>query len=319
MSNEELVKEIQQGINTSCNMESLYINNKPYIYQIAKKYMGYTDIEDLMQEAYLGLYEAVQRYEDSHEVKFMSYAGYWIQQFIHRYVEQNSSSVRMPAHLNGKIIEYQKIVKVYQRDFNRDPTVREICYTLNITEEQYIKLKKAIHRKYVTSLDMQLTEDDTMTLIDTVPSDEDIEENVIEGIYNKELKKDLWRLVHDILPDDERKIIKLRYKSHMTLDGIGQTIGVSRDRVRQSEAKALRKLRSGTKYRAFKNKYEEQLCFAWKGSVGSFHRTWMSSTERAALEIYDEDVRHIKLKIDCGESFDLSVQDTLMAFKNGWL
>lgn len=319
MTNENLVREIKQGNNTTENLEKLYLNNRKFIYQIANKYKGYVDIEDLIQEAYFGLYEAVQRYEESRGVLFLTYATHWIKQFMHRYIENNSNCIRVPAHLQGKIREYQKTFKAYQTELNRNPLDSEICYILAISQEQLTKVKKAIYRKNITSLDIPLTEDGESTLSNVIPSDENIENYVIDDIYNKQFKEDLWGLVNDTLPEDEIKVIELRYKDNKSLDGIGQTLGITRDKVRQTEAKALRKLRTGAKARAFKNKYEEQLCYSWKGSVGLFKRTWMSSTEMSALKIYDEEVRHIKLKIDRGESYDLSVQDTLIAFRKGWL
>lgn len=319
MSNEELVKLIQNGIDIADNMARLYENNKRFIYKLANKYSAYVEMDDLMQEGYLGLTRAIDEYKDNKDVLFLTYAAHWIKQFMYRYIENNSSSIRMPVHMQGKIREYQKIVKAYQKELNRIPTDSEICYVLAISQEQLTNVKKAIHRKNITSLDVPLAEDSELTLSNVIPGDENIENYVIDDIYNRQLKEDLWGLVNDTLPEDEIKVIELRYKEDKSLDGIGQTLGITRDRVRQTEAKALRKLRSGAKARKFKNKYEEQLCCAWKGSVGLFKRTWMSSTEMSALKIYDEEVRHIKLKIDRGESYDLSVQDTLIAFRKGWL
>src|SRR5690554_1151309 len=107
MTNEELVEQIQRGINQSDNIEQLYQQNRGYIFTIAKRYAHVCDTEDLMQEAYFGLYEAVQRYENSAGVLFMSYAAFWIKQAIIGYLENNGLTVRMPSHIYNKVIRYK--------------------------------------------------------------------------------------------------------------------------------------------------------------------------------------------------------------------
>lgn len=126
MSNEELVKQIQQGINQTDSMEQLYQQTRGYIFKIANRYAHVCDIEGLMQEAYFWLYEAVQRYEDIAGVLFMSYASFWIRQAITRSLENNGLTVRMPSHLYNKVIHYKRLISAYEMKLGRKPPDREL-------------------------------------------------------------------------------------------------------------------------------------------------------------------------------------------------
>lgn len=97
MTNEELVKRIRGGSLVSDSMQLLYERNLPLIKQCIKPYAAYEPMEDLLQESYFGLYEAVQHYETSENVLFMTYAPYWIRQAVIRYIEKCGSTVRIPG------------------------------------------------------------------------------------------------------------------------------------------------------------------------------------------------------------------------------
>lgn len=139
MSNEELVKLIQDGIEPVNNMEQLYKQNIGYIKKIANRYKAYEDFDDLIQEAYFGLHEAVQRYENTGETLFMSYASFWIRQAMTRYIENNGRVVRIPSHTYQRVIKYKRIVSAYKSQLDRKPTdkvLREIGQEINVTTER---------------------------------------------------------------------------------------------------------------------------------------------------------------------------------------
>ena len=106
MSNEEIVQEIQNGINVTENMELLYRQNMPLIRRFIKPYSHYENMEDLEQESYFGLFEATKNYDPNKEVKFITYARFWIVQAVSRYIQCNTPAVRIPSGLNGKIKRY---------------------------------------------------------------------------------------------------------------------------------------------------------------------------------------------------------------------
>ena len=112
LTNEQLVLRIKAGENTAANMLQLWEQNKGFIYKIALKYQEYEEIDDLMQQGYLGLYDAIDNYDPSQGVKFITYAGYWIKQSMTRYIDNYSSAVRISVPEQEHIRNYKKVVLV---------------------------------------------------------------------------------------------------------------------------------------------------------------------------------------------------------------
>lgn len=121
------VEAIRNGVSVTVNMERLYMDNLPLIKKLIKPYTNYEPEEELLQEAYFGLCEAVQHYETSENVRFMTYAGYWIRQYVLRYVENCGSVIRLPANIRQKISHYKKNVQEYQQTYGRMPTDQEMA------------------------------------------------------------------------------------------------------------------------------------------------------------------------------------------------
>lgn len=288
LTNEELVNEIKQGINTTSNLELLYTQNRSFICKIANRYKGIAELDDLMQEGYLGLYEAVQRYENCHEVLFITYAGYWIAQAIRRYIENNNSSLRLPVHLHGLMYKHKKVINAYQSQLGRKPTDRELCRYLEISFNRLKNLEKTIYEYgQLESLDKPLnsSEDGDLLVGDSISDKLDLENEVINNMLEQDLKTELWQIVKDNTTEEENKVIKARYVDNLSLEATGKEIGQTRDRARTIEAKALRKLRRHKITRRLEERYEVSLALAFRGSVSSFNYSWESSTERAAFNI----------------------------------
>lgn len=285
MSNEELVKEIQQGINTTDNMELLYRNNKGYIYKIAKRFSGYADIEELMQEAYFGLYEAVQRYESDKEVKFMSYAGFWIKQAIKRYIDNCGQIVRIPVHETEMLSKYNHVLRVYEQYYGKKPTDQYVCRILGISMGVLQNLKKTLHSYgTVMSLDEPAGEEEDCSLYEVIPGTSNFEDKVIEKVM-RETPGSIWDIVRANTNDQENHVIIGRYAKKRSLESLGSELHVSRERVRQIEVKALKKLRYPRILRELQKRYDIAIAGAYRGSVGRFKNTWTSSTEWAAIKL----------------------------------
>ena len=133
MTNETLVKRIRGGFSVSENMQSLYENNLPLIKKFIKPFTAYECEADLLQESYFGLWEAVQHYETSANVRFMTYAEYWIRQSVQRYLEKWGSTVRIPSHTRQKIARYKKTVQELEQELGRMPTDNEIADKMRVS------------------------------------------------------------------------------------------------------------------------------------------------------------------------------------------
>lgn len=290
MSNEELVKKIQQGINQTDNMEQLYSQNRGYIFKMANRYAHVCDVEDLMQEAYFGLYEAVQRYEDTAGVLFMSYASYWVRQSIIRYLENNGLTVRIPSHLYNKIIGYKRLISAFEMQLGRKPTDKELKGHLEVSQQVLEGIKKAYHEFYsIGSLDELIPGVDGDMQLNEIIADPDIdlENSVVDRMIEDSKRTELWQIVEDNVTPEQNKVITARYRKNMTLEATGQLIGKSIDRARVLQNEALRKLRLSRITRQLHEKFEINYARVYNGSLTGFRSRWFSIVEDIAIKNYD--------------------------------
>lgn len=284
MSNEELVEQIQEGIDVSGNINTLYLNNKNFIAAIAKRYTGLAELDDLMQEGYIGLHNAIYKYEPGQGILFLSYAGHWVKQQIIRYMEE-SDLIRRPSHQYQRIQRLNKLQNAFMNTYGRTPTDYEIEVYLKLSTAQVRKLKQDSHSYRLASLDSPVKGDDGENLLigDCVAAAETTEQSVIEPMEIKELKRDLWSAV-DTLEEEQSNVLHNRFEGNMTLDQIGQIMGVTKNQVRAHELQALRRLRAKKEIKQIGRDYGFINSTAYKYSLERFKTTWTSSTEFVALK-----------------------------------
>ena len=286
MSNEQIVLRIQAGENVADNMLLLWQQNKGFVYQTAMKYSGYAEMDDLMQEGYLALCDAVEHYNPEHAALFMTYAGYWLNQRMQRYIDNCCHSVRFPVGVQTDIRKYEKIVKEYWQEYNREPSERELCRHLYVSSEKLMDIKKNAKIARVRSLSEPISgTDEEITLGDSVASEQNIEEDICGELDYEIMQKALWKVV-DELPEQQAAVIRMRYQERMTLKETGQQLGVNGERVRVIEANAFHKLRFPHKSKGYKDYFEQYISASpiYHVGVGRFNSTWTSSVEAEILE-----------------------------------
>ena len=246
MSNEELVQLIKQGTDPAGNMGQLYLQNKGMIYAVVKKYRyacqadynstPIIEVDELMHEAYFGLVKAVENYDVSQGVLFMSYAAFWIRQAVKRFLDDSGRVIRVPVHRQAEIYRYNQITAYFLQNFNRPPLVQEYARWLHISEKAVEQLQQFMSRGKVRSLDyvMPGTEDEDITVADSVASDDDIESDIVEKVSQEQLRGELWDLIGMVLKDDKKvQMIKLRYIDNLAFESIAKQFNISRSAVRQ--------------------------------------------------------------------------------------
>lgn len=186
MTNEQIVSEIRNGYSVTDSMQLLYESNLPLIKKFIKPYAAYEPMEDLLQESYFGLWEAVQHNETSANVRFMTYAEYWIKQSVQRYLEKCGSTVRIPSHTRQKIVRYKKTVQELEQELGRVPTDNEIADKMRVSVRLLPELK--IQMQGVASLDTPLADDNSLTLSDTIQADFSLEDETIDKMYAEHSK-----------------------------------------------------------------------------------------------------------------------------------
>lgn len=285
MTNEQLVALIRAGEDTANNMLQLWQQNKGFIAKMAMKYQCYAEMDDLMQEGYLGLCEAAGQYDPDQGATFIHYASFWIRQTLQRYIDNCGSVVRLPVHALEDIRQYNRAVRQYKQYYGCEPSERALCAMLGVGREKLHTIQESTRMSQIDSLNRVMGgEDEDITIADTVASDDDMEEDVIRELDRETMQREVWIAV-DQLPDNLPEVIKYRYRDGMTLEQTGQKLGVNRSYVSNLERKAFRMLRTERRGGKFRRYCEEYLSAAPIHHVGveSFKRTWMSEVEWDAL------------------------------------
>ena len=158
VTNEELVVRIKAGIDVPENMLQLWEQTRAFIHTVALHYQGYADLEDLEQEGYLALYDAVDGYEPESGCKFLSYAKHWMRQRMKRYIDNCCQTVRVPGHEQSRLHQYRKMVNAFLVHLGRRPTEWEVTHNLNLDEKQRRDLESAMRAAQIGSLDAALQE-----------------------------------------------------------------------------------------------------------------------------------------------------------------
>ena len=219
-------------------------SNLKLVVSIAKKYLSRTKMTflDLVQEGNLGLIAAVDKWDYSLGYKFSTYAHWWIRQSISKAVAEQSRTIRVPMHIIDGLSKLNSATRQLYQTLNREPSPHEIAKAMGVEVKKVKELQSII--KEPSSLDATFSDDDETTVGDLV-ADESID--VMHDIYQEELTKSINKVL-STLDDKEREVIRLRFGMDTgkpkTLNEIGEIFDLSKERIRQIEEKALKKLRN---------------------------------------------------------------------------
>ena len=198
MTNEQLAVRIRAGENVGDNMAILYDQVKDFIHAMAYKYHGQGELEDLEQEGFLALYDAIDHYEADQGVKFLTYASHWIRQRMQKYIQNTGSPLRLSAGRQKAIRKYRKFCTEFQTEQGRKPTEAELCRSLWLTLEQLREIQYDACMTAVKSLDAPIKgaegEEDT-TLGELAASATDPCEELLDRLEQEELCSILWQCV----------------------------------------------------------------------------------------------------------------------------
>lgn len=237
----KLAHRIAEGDQSAKN--ELVEANLRLVVSLARHYQGCgLSYQDLIQEGNIGLIKAAEKFDVSKGFRFSTYASWWIKQALSRAIADQSRTIRIPVHMTENINKFKKTERELLSQLNREPKIKEIADAMGISEKQAKEIQSYIVEP--TSLDIQVGDDDDTTIGSFI---EDTHFINPESAYIKESNGDIVNAVLDTLSDREANILRLRFgiggKKAMTLEEVGKEYGLTRERIRQIEAKALRKLR----------------------------------------------------------------------------
>jgi RNA polymerase primary sigma factor len=237
-------REIRQAIRDLLRARTFIVHrNTRLVASIAHQYTGRgIELEDLIQEGNVGLLKAVERFDASRGFKFSTYATWWIRQTISRSLENHSRFVRLPVNVKSTLDQILRATESLTKEFHRQPTVEEIGERIDVAPERVRQLLRFGDRAAI-SLDAPIREDGEANLSELIPSGRyQLPVDKAESVL---LKQKLHEAMEG-LSDTERYVLKSRFglegAQHKTLKDIGSEFSLSRERIRQIEMKALKKL-----------------------------------------------------------------------------
>ncbi len=239
----ELARRAKKGDKEA--LKKLVEGNLRFVVNVAKNFMGWgVPLTDLIAAGNLGLLEAAKRFDPDRDVKFISYAVWWIRQAIMQTIFQQTGAVRIPVKESLFISKVKETYERLKEELKREPTIEEIAKEVGASPKKVRNALQIVRMPY--SLDRPIGEEgEDLTLLDVLSKKgtEDVEKDIVEESLHKELNKLL-----NVLDDREKAIIEYRFglngEEPKTLTEVGELLGISRERVRQLEQRALKKLRT---------------------------------------------------------------------------
>ena len=260
MSNEEIVEQIQKGIEVTTNQERLWMRNRPYVARCIRKYIGECDpqdYEDFINEGYIGLITAASRYKAGQGTKFLTFATFHIRAALYRYNGLNTYTVRIPEYLKTRLRKLAIFRQEYREEFHREPKPEEIQKALRVSARALCHMEKALLNMETRSLDEYLSGDGETSLMDMLSTDEKIDELAGGSEYQKQLHESLEEAL-SILDEKTALMIRCAYYQRNTFNRTAEIFSCTRQAVDERIKKGF--------YKILHSKYRRKLeSFMWEG------------------------------------------------------
>lgn len=243
MSNEEIVKQIQSGVDITKNQERLWNNNKGMVYKIVRQCGADNDMaEDLAQQGFIGLINATRQYDPDGEALFITYAIPFIRGSVYRYMASTYNIFHIPQYMRKRLREYEKLMRE-AKDSGQKLSDDEICRSLSISGQALKDINNTLERISIYSLDETIPGgDEENTLLDSIASDENIEQLAISGLWEKELHETLQK-AFTVLDEKTLEMIKCVYYLGFSKSSVAEMLHCSQVYVGSRIERGFKKIR----------------------------------------------------------------------------
>lgn len=270
MTNEELVEQIQKGNNVQEHMGILYQQNQPFIRKVVNPFIERVDLEDLMQESYFFLVNAVNDYDPSVGVKFLTYVKSKIRYGCMEYVKNHGSQIRIPVYVQEWIRKYNLLVEECEGVPEKDYVMK----MLRISQDQYDLMYVIMNQTTCVSLDEPLSDYGNL-LMDLIPDGTDLEGQ----ITLQEATEDLWKQVGMIDNERQRNVILKRYRGNQTVKQIASEQNVTSQCISYQEKQGLKKLKQMDRVKEIADYYGYDSHCAYSGRSDSVEKIAIKHVE----------------------------------------
>lgn len=287
MTNEELVKLIQEGVEVQKNMGILYQQNEGYIRKLCYPFTERAEMDDLMQESYFGLEKAVRKFDPNYGCKFITYLTWQIRRACLKYIKNQTNGKRIPEYMQDRINSYKGLIK----ELEEVPTKETTMDYMGITSEQYDLMMITIYQNNIISIDEPIS-DDGLTPLDLIADETNTEEDYIA----KECCWKIWEIIDKFLDERKKNIIFNHYREGKTLKEIAEELGVTYQYVGSLEKVALNELRKIDELMEYAEYFGYDSSIAYSGSGRCVEFLAMKHVEiKKEFEMYSE---NLKLVLD---------------------
>ncbi len=264
-------------------LEQLYFNLLGLMKKIIKPFLCFAEEDEFLNQCFFGLLSAIDGYEEC-KGRFSVYVSYWFKQCIVRYLEDSGFIIRIPVHYRQKIREYKRAVEILSNELGHTPTDFEVAEFMGMefAEIQDIKL----HQCNLLSLDVPIDNDDgkEMSFADTIASEFDLENEVIEEVYAEYEKTALWGILERSVSASEYRIIEEFYKKGKAGTQIAEEMNLSYSKVRNLKESGLRKVRYGQGKKELLDSLEIAEAGQYRCGLSNFKEHLESKTEYLAMK-----------------------------------
>lgn len=284
LSNEQIIEQIRAtGDDDRELIGQLYKQNTGLLRRFIRPYVrAGMESDDAMQQAYLGLVQAVEHYDETTGNTFTTCLCHWVRSAVGRELQNTAHTKRLPAHMQERIGKYKRICREYKAETGKQPNDNYLCFFLGVSPEQLKAIRLAINESEILSLSEPIKEDSAVTFENVVPDPADMIGDIIEQASRAQDARELWAEV-DRLEYRQAEALRRKYVNNLSITQVAEELGLTKSQAIRTLNKGCKRLRHSKKVERIAQDAGYSTRDLFGGSLSSFKTSGTSIVEDAAL------------------------------------